>query len=119
MVIRQGEVYWADLGDATGSRPAYLRPIVVVQGDLFNRSRIGTVVVSALTSNLHRAAVPGNVLLDEREAGLPKRSVVNVSQLATLDRDDLVEKIGALSPARLRQVLDGIYLLLEPQDFQP
>ena len=117
-MIRQGEIYWTDLGESSGSGPAHLRPVVVVQGDLFNRSRINTIVVSAMTSNLRRAEAPGNVLLDEGEAGLARRSVVNVSQLATVDRADLLQRIGALSAARVRQVLDGIYLLLESQDFE-
>jgi mRNA interferase MazF len=119
VVIRQGDVYWADLGPLRGSAPAFLRPVVVVQNDLFNRSRIGTIVVCALTSNLRRAAVPGNVLLDEDEAGLPRRSVVNVSQLVTLDRGDLAERLGGLSEERMEDVLGGIFLLLEPRRLEP
>lgn len=116
MVIRQGEVYWVDLGAPSGSGPGLLHPHVIVQNDLFNRSKLRTVVVCALTSNLARAAAPGNVLLDEDEADLPKRSVVNVSQLFTVDKADLAEKIGALNAARLREVLAGIELLLDPSD---
>jgi mRNA interferase MazF len=88
----------------------------VVQNDLFNRSRIDTVVVCALTSNLRHAEAPGNMLLDPGEANLPKQSVVNVTQLFTVGKDELVEQIGSLTPDRLRQVLDGIDLLLEPRD---
>jgi len=117
-VIRQGDVYWVDLGAPFGAGPGLLHPHVVVQNDLFNRSRLATVVVSALTSNLDRGAAPGNVLLDEGEAGLPKQSVVNVSQVFTVDKTDLVEKIGALSPHRLREVLAGLDLLLEPRDVE-
>jgi len=115
-VIRQGEVYWVDLGAPSGSGPGLLHPHVVVQNDLFNRREIRTVVVCALTSKPERASAPGNVLLDEAEAGLPKRSVVNVTQLFTVDKEDLVERIGSLSPIRVREVLAGIDLLLEPRD---
>lgn len=118
MVIRQGDVYWVDLGAPSGSGPGLLQPHVVVQNDLFNRSRLPTVVVCALTSNLARAASPGNVLLDEDEAGLPRRSVVNVTQLFTVDRRDLVERIGRLDPMRVREVLTGIDLLLEPRELE-
>jgi mRNA interferase MazF len=116
VVIRQGDIYWTDTGEPSGSAPGFLRPYVVIQNNLFNESRIATVVVCALTSNLRRAEAPGNVLLEDGEAGLPKRSVVNISQVFTLDREDLIEKIGTLSPERIRQVLGGLYLLLEPQD---
>jgi mRNA interferase MazF len=116
VVIRQGHVYWVDLGAPSGSGPGLLHPHVVVQNDLFNRSQLRTVVVCALTSRLERASAPGNVLLDEGEAGLPKRSVVNVTQLFTVDKEELVERIGALSATRLREVLGGIDLLLEPRD---
>lgn len=115
-MIRQGDVYWVELGKAAGSGPGLRHPHVVVQNDLFNRSRIDTVVVCVVTSNLQRAKAPGNVLLGAGEASLPKRSVVNVSQLFTVDKDELIEWIGSLPPARLREVLDGIQLLLEPRD---
>lgn len=115
-MIRQGDVYWVGLGDPPSSGPGFRHPHVVVQNDLFNRSRIDTVVVCALTANLRRAEAPGNVLLEPGEADLPKSSVINVTQLFTLGKDELVERIGSLSPQRLRQVLDGIELLLEPRD---
>jgi mRNA interferase MazF len=115
MVIRQGDVYWVELGEASVSGPGYRHPHVVIQNDLFNRSRIGTVIVCALTSKLARAAMPGNVLLRPGEAKLPKQSVVNVSQLSTVGKDQLVEKIGALSARRVAQILDGLSLLLEPR----
>lgn len=117
-MIRQGDVYWVDLGTPSGSGPGLLHPHVVVQNDVFNRSRLATVVVCALTSNLDRGAAPGNVLLDEGEAGLPKPSVVNVSQVFTVDKADLADKIGTLSPSRLREVLAGLDLLLEPRDVE-
>ena len=115
-MTRQGDVYWVELGKATGSGPGFRHPHVVVQNDLFNRSRIGTVVVCVVSSNLQRAKSPGNVLLTAGEANLPHPSVVNVSQLFTVDKDELIELIGSLPPARLREVLDGIQLLLEPRD---
>jgi mRNA interferase MazF len=91
---------------------------VVIQNDVFNRSRLGTVVVCTLTSNLKRAQVPGNVLLEEGEANLPKQSVAVVSQLFTVDKEDLMERIGCLSAERVRQILQGIFLLLEPRDLE-
>lgn len=115
-MIRQGEVYWVDLGAPSGSAPGLLHPHVVVQNDLFNRSRLRSVVVCALTSNLRRADSPGNILLDDGEAGLPRRSVVNVTQLFTVDKEDLVERIGTLSPIRVREILAGIDLVLDPRD---
>ena len=116
MIIRQGEVFWIDLGEPEGSEPGYRHPHVVVQNNVFNRSRINTVVVCALTSNLKRADVPGNVLLKKGEANLKKDSVVKVSQVVTVDKTDLAERIGALSPARVKQIISGIRLLLEPRD---
>lgn len=116
MVISQGDVFWIDLGEPEGSGPGYLHPHVVIQNDLFNRSRIGTVVVCALTSNLERARAPGNVLLELGEANLPKQSVVNVSQIFTVDRTQLGEQIGTLSKKRVHQILDGIRLVIEPRD---
>ena len=116
MVIQQGEVYWIDLGDQAGSGPGYKHPHVVIQNNIFNQSRINTVVVCALTSNLKRATAPGNVLLDEGEGNLPKQSVVNVSQIFTVDKHDLEEKIGMLSRQRVMEILSGIQLVLEPRD---
>lgn len=114
--IEQGDVFWIDLGAPSGSEPGYRHPHVVVQNNLFNRSRINTVVVCALTSNLKRAQAPGNVLLREGEANLPKASVVNVTQIFTVDKRDLDERIGTLSSSRVRQILAGIQLVLEPRD---
>jgi mRNA interferase MazF len=116
MVIRQGDVYWVDLGEPSGSGPGYRHPHVVVQNNVFNRSRLNTVVVCVITSNLKRADAPGNVLLEKEETNLPKQGVVNVSQIFTVDQRDLVEKIGALSSERVRQILDGILLLIESRD---
>jgi mRNA interferase MazF len=116
MVIDQGDVFWVDLGEPSGSEPGYRHPHVVIQNNVFNRSRINTVVVCALTSNLRRAKAPGNVLLEEGEANLLEQSVVNVSQIFTVDKRSLVEKIGALSRRRVRQILDGVRLVIEPRD---
>jgi mRNA interferase MazF len=115
MVINQGDVFWFDLGEPSGSESGYRRPYVVVQNNIFNYSRINTVVVCAITSSLSRAAAPGNVLLEQGEANLPKRSVVNISQLFTVNKTDLREKIGSLSTKRMNQVLAGLQLLLEPR----
>ena len=114
-MIRQGDLYWIDLGEPTGSRPGYRHPHVIIQNDLFNASRIGTVVVCALTSNLTWADAPGNVRLRKGEGGLPKESVVNVSQVFTVDKADCAEKIGTLSPRRVCEVVDGVRLVIEPR----
>lgn len=114
-MIQQGDIYWVDLGEPLGSEPRFRHPHVVVQNDLFNCSRIQTVVVCALTSNLRWAEAPGNVLLKPGEANLPKQSVVNVSQIFTVDKRQLEEKIGSLSSLRVRAILDGIRLVLEPR----
>lgn len=114
-MIRQGDVYWIDLGDPQGSGPGYRHPHVIVQNDVFNQSRINTVVVCALSSNMKRALAPGNVALKAGEGGLPKASVVIVSQLFTVDKSQLEEQIGTLSRQRIRQILDGIDLVLEPR----
>lgn len=116
MVIRQGEIYWIDLGEPRGSEPSYRHPHIVVQNNLFNASKINTVVVCALTSNLKRAKAPGNVLLEKGEANLLKKSVVNISQIYTVNKSDLIEKIGRVSGKRVQQILDGINLLLEPRE---
>ena len=115
-VIKQGDLFWVDLGEPSGSGPGYRHPHVVIQNNVFNRSRLNTVVVCALTSNLKRAEAPGNVLLEEGEGNLSKQSVVNVTQIFTVDKGDLVERIGTLSRERVRQILDGVLLLTEPRD---
>jgi mRNA interferase MazF len=112
VVISQGDVWWADLGDPAGSEPGVRRPVVVVQADSFNRSALRTVVVVPLTSNLRWETAPGNVRLTARAAGLSRDSVANVSQIVTLDRSVLVERVGRLSPARLELLFDGIDVVL-------
>ena len=119
MVINQGDIFWIELDKPLGSEPGYLHPNVVVQNNIFNNSRINTVVVCALTSNLKRAEAPGNVLLDKGEANLPKKSVVNISQITTVDKRQLIERIGTLSNKRIREILDGIHLLLGPRVSKP
>lgn len=111
-MISQGEIWWADLLDPTGSGPGFRRPVVVVQGDSFNRSRIATVLCVPLTSNLKWADAPGNVLLETRLTGLPKDSVANVSQVIALDKSLLTERAGKLSPAKTDLVLAGIDVVL-------
>jgi mRNA interferase MazF len=118
MVISQGDIFWLDIGQPTGSSPGYRYPHVVIQNNLFNHSRINTVLVCALTSNLQRAKAPGNVLLDRDEAHLRKRSVVLVSQVFTVDKAQLDEHIGTLSKHRIRQVLEGLRLLTEPREIK-
>lgn len=115
-MIKQGDIFWVDLKEPSGSEPGYRHPHIVIQNNLFNQSRINTIVVCALTSNLKRAKAPGNVLLNKGEANLLKKSVVNISQIFTVNKSDLSEKIGALSRERFYQVLEGIKLLTEPRE---
>ena len=112
MVISQGEIWWADLGDPVGSAPGYRRPVLVVQGDPFNQSRVATVVCVVLTSNLKWAEAPGNLLLRRSATGLDKDSVANVSQIVTLDKSQLTEAVGKLSQRKLGAVLAGIEVML-------
>ena len=115
-MINQGDIFWIELKKPSGSEPGYRHPHVVIQNNLFNRSLINTVVVCALTSNLKRAKAPGNVLLDKGEANLPKKSVINISQIFTVNKSDLSEKIGSLTRERFSQVYEGIKLLAEPRE---
>jgi len=111
MVINQGDIYWVPLEDASGSEPGYIHPHVVVQDNVLNHSRIHTVVVCALTTNLKRAKAPGNVLLEAGEANLPRQSVVVVSQVSTVDKTQLGEYIGSLTEERIHQILAGMQFL--------
>lgn len=117
MVIAQGDVFWLDTGAPRGSGPGFRRPYAVVQNDVFNASRIQTTILCAVTSNLARAKAPGNLLLRKGEANLPRPSVVNVSQVVTVDKSDLREKIGTLSLQRVREIVSGLRLVLEPREF--
>lgn len=112
MVISQGEVWWAELGLPRGSEPGFRRPVVVVQGDALNRSRLATVVCVALTSNLAWSDAPGNVLLSAGTTGLPKDSVANVSQVVTLDKTALTDRVGKLSRAKIELLLAGVDVVL-------
>ncbi len=109
-------MFWIEFHEPEGSEPGYRHPHVVIQNNLFNRSRINTVVVCTLTSNLKRANAPGNVTLNKGEANLPKKSVANISQLFTVNKSDLSEKIGTLSKDRISDILRGIRLLTEPRE---
>ena len=112
-MIKQGEVWWANLPEPEGSMPGYRRPVVVVQSNEFNRSRISTVIVAAITSNVALATAPGNVFLKKRSAGLPRESVINVSQVLTLDKSFLTKKAGHLSKAQQSEIEDGLRLIFE------
>ena len=111
-MIQRGEVWWADLGEPAGSEPGFRRPLLIVQDDAFNRSRIATTIAVVLTSNLRLVDAPGNVLVPKRESGLPKDSVANVSQLVTVDRGDLTGRVGKVSGEILTAVSAGLRLVL-------
>jgi mRNA interferase MazF len=112
LLVRQGDVWWAELPEPQGSEAGLRRPVLVVQGDSFNRSRIATVVCVPLTSQLRWADAPGNVLLRARSTGLPRDSVANVSLLLAVDRSQLDERAGAISEIELQQVFNGIDVVL-------
>jgi mRNA interferase MazF len=111
MEIKQGDVYWVPRKEPNGAETSHTHPHVVVQEDVLNRSRIHTVVVCALTTNLKRAKAPGNVLLDAGEANLPRQSVVVVSQVSAFDKTELGEYVGTLTRQRIKQILDGMRFL--------
>ncbi len=113
MVIRRGDIWWADLGEPQGSKPGFRRPVVVVQANSFNESKIATVIVAVLTSNTHLAEAPGNFLLSVRESGLKKFSVVNISQLMTLDKDSLTQFVKRLNAQKMQKVEFGLKLIFE------
>lgn len=110
---RRGAVWWAELAEPSGSEPGFRRPVVLVSSDAYNGSAIRTVVAVVLTSNLRLADAPGNVRVRAREAGLPKESVANVSQVITVDKAFLVERVGQLKPQTLDQIADGLRLVLD------
>lgn len=110
--IAQGDVWWADLPEPAGSGPGFRRPVVVVQGNPLNRSRIATVVCVPLTSNITWAEAPGNTLLAAKATGLPKDSVANVSQIIALDRSLLTERVGRLASKQFAQILHGVDVVL-------
>ena len=112
MVIERGQVWWADLGEPAGSEPGFRRPVLIVQSDAFNHSRLRTVLAVVLTSNVHLVDAPGNVLIPAKTAGLPKDSVANVSQVITVDRDFLTEPAGRVRGQLLKDVENGLRLVL-------
>lgn len=112
MVIERGQVWWADLGEPSGSEPGFRRPVLIVQSDAFNRSRLHTIIAVVLTSNLRLVDAPGNVLIPAKNAGLPKDSVANVTQVITLDRDFLTEPSGRVRGQLLTDVENGLRLVL-------
>jgi mRNA interferase MazF len=114
MVIHQGDVVWVSLSSDGGSAPAGRRPVVVIQHDRFNRTKLATAVVVAITSKLKYGQLPGNVRLRKGEAGLPRSSVVNVTQIATVDRAHLGARLGTLTHARLAEVWAGLCLVCKP-----
>jgi len=109
----RGEIWWADIPTDAGSAPAYRRPMLIVQSDAFNRSRIGTVVAVSLTTNPALADAPGNITLSRKHSGLPRDSVVNVSQISTLDKSQLDTRVGRLPAAAMQQVEAGLRVVLE------
>jgi mRNA interferase MazF len=112
MVVRRGEIWWASLDEPRGSEPGYRRPVVIVQSDDFNRSRIQTVIAAVISSNLNLARAPGNVFLHAQHTGLPRDSVANVSQLITVDKNFLDEQIGQLTTRQLHELDEGLRLVL-------
>jgi mRNA interferase MazF len=118
MVINQGDIYWIELEEPKGSEPGYSHPHVVIQNNVFNASKINTVIVCVLTSNLKRAQAPGNVLLEKGDGNLPKQSVVLVSQIFTVDKSQLGEFIGTLAEQHVKQILEGIYLMTEIRNLE-
>ena len=112
MVIQRGEIWWTNLGMPDGSSPGYRRPVLILQSNDFNRSRIATVIVAVMTSNLHLAQAPGNVTLSKKASHLPRESVVNVSQVITVDKQFLEEKVSTVSLHVMNQVDAGLRLFL-------
>jgi mRNA interferase MazF len=118
MVIKQGDIFWVELEEPRGSEPGYRHPHVVIQNNVFNQSRIRTILVCPLTSNLKRAGAPGNVVLEKNEGNLPKQSVVIVSQVFTVDKSQIDEHLGTLSAKRVGEILDGVRLVMEPREVE-
>lgn len=113
MDIGRGEIWWADLPEPQGSAPGYRRPVLIVQSDTVNRSRIATVTVVALTGNVRLVDAPGNVLIPAHASGLPRDSVANVTQVLTVNRDVLTERVRGLSPSLVKQVNVGLRFALD------
>ena len=110
--MKRGEIWWASMSNPKGSGPGYRRPVLIVQSNDFNESRINTVIVAVITSNINLAAAPGNVLCKKKQTRLSKDSVVNVSQLYTIDKRFLTERVAGVSEALVKEVEDGLRLVL-------
>lgn len=113
MVINRGEIWWADLPEPTGSAPGFRRPVIIIQSDIFNETKLNTAIVSTISTNLELAKMRGNVLLKKHQSGLPKDSVVNVTQLFALDRRLLLEYVETLSERKMEQIDKGLRLVLQ------
>ncbi len=113
MVIQRGEIWWASLPEPVGSEPGYRRPVLIVQSDDFNRSRIATVIAVVITSNTRLAQAPGNLFLSKKLTRLPKDSVANISQIVTIDKNFLTEKVSRLPPNHFEQIERGLRLVLQ------
>jgi mRNA interferase MazF len=113
MVIKRGEIWWAALPEPSGSGPGHKRPVLIIQSDEFNKSKINTIIAAVITSNIRLAAAPGNVLLTPQKSKLPKKSVVNVSQIITIDKSFLSEKVYTLSNEIIAQVDEGLKIVLK------
>lgn len=111
--MQRGDIWWADLPEPVGAAPGYRRPVLILQADAFTQSRIATVVVVVLSTNLGLTAAPGNVLVSAHESGLPQDAVINVSQIATLDKTTLDSEVGHVTTRTLAQVEDGVRLVLD------
>lgn len=110
--------FWVDLGDPSGAEPGYKHQHIVIQNNIFNASNINTVVVCSLTTNLKRAKAPGNVSLNKGEANLPKKIVINISQIYTVNKSDLIDKIGQVTEKRICEILEGLNLLTEQENYR-
>ena len=110
--MKRGEVWWADMPEPSASEPGFRRPVLIIQSDEFNRSRINTIVAAAITSNTKLGMAPGNVTLTKKSIGLNRESVINVSQLITLDRSFLNDRVGKISATKMREVDEGVRLVL-------
>ena len=113
MVIKRGQIWWAELPEPVGSEPGYKRPLLIIQSDDFNKSKIHTIIAAVITSNIRLSAAPGNILLSTKKSKLPKKSVINVSQLITIDKLFLTEKINTLPRSIMTKVDEGIRLVLQ------
>ena len=112
MVIERGEIWWTDLPEPKGSMPGFRHPVLIIQADRFNRTQLDTFVGAVITTNLRLAKMPGNVLIEPKQSGLPEDSVVNVTQIVTANKTDLLEFIGTLSERKMEQIDEGLRLVL-------